>query len=102
MWAWLKSYGKSVALRYRQAPGSDWRLVDESAVVLDQTEGELMRFDEVGTRIWQALEEARTTHEIAEHLSLEFDAPLAVLRRDVARFLKRLERMELVEMVNDD
>ncbi len=88
-----------VDARYRRRPDVRWKKLDGAAAVLDESEGQLVHFSDVGGRIWEELDGRRTVGELAELLSREFEASLPTLRRDVDGFLARLLEMELVEKV---
>jgi hypothetical protein len=83
--------------RYRRGALVRWERVDGGAVILDAIEGELVRFNGVGDRIWQSLDGAMTAADLGRLLSEEYDAAAATLAKDAAAFLARLEKMELVE-----
>ena len=83
--------------KYRRAPRAAWRRIEDSVVVLDDVEGELIRFNGVGDRIWEELDGKRSVSELARLLGAEFDAPAGVLEKDISAFLRRLVKMELVE-----
>ena len=82
---------------YRRNPRIQWREVDGSPVLLDDVEGELIHFSDVGAVLWRELDGQKTIADLARALGREFDAPEAVLENDARGFLKKLERMELVE-----
>lgn len=83
--------------KYRRSPRASWRRIDDSIVVLDDVEGELIRFNDVGDRIWEELDGRRSVSDLVKLLGAEFDAPAGVLEKDIAGFLRRLAEMELVE-----
>lgn len=83
--------------KYRRSPRASWKRIEDSVVVLDDVEGELIRFNGVGDRIWEELDGRRSVSDLAKLLGAEFDAPAGVLEKDIASFLRRLADMELVE-----
>lgn len=83
--------------RFRRSPRVSWRRIDDSVVVLDQVEGELIRFNGVGDRVWEELDGRRSVCELSALICAEFDAKPADVEKDVAAFLRRLADMELVE-----
>ena len=74
-----------------------WRLIEEEAILLDLDEGEVLRFNPVGSEIWNAIDGTRTVAEIVAHICRTFEVSHRTARRDAHRFLKQLLRHELVE-----
>ena len=74
-----------------------WRLIEGEAILLDGVEGELIRLNQVGAEIWNAIDGTRTAQEIVDRICATFDVSQRQARRDVHRFLKHLLRHELVE-----
>ncbi len=74
-----------------------WRLIEGEAILLDGVEGELIRLNQVGAEIWDAIDGMRTVQEIVDRICGAFDVSERKARRDVHRFLKRLLRHDLVE-----
>jgi len=65
-------------------------------VLLDLDTGEYYNLDEVGTRIWELCDGARTVSEIARLISEEFEASGEGVERDVVKFLEELVQDKLV------
>ena len=65
-------------------------------VLLDLDTGEYYNLDEVGTRIWELCDGARTVSEIALRISEEFEASGETVERDVVKFLEELVQDKLV------
>ena len=65
-------------------------------VLLDLDTGEYYNLDEVGTRIWELCDGARTVADIARHIGEEFDASSQAVERDVLIFLEELAQDKLV------
>jgi len=74
-----------------------WRLIEEEAVLLDLEEGEVLRLNQVGAEIWNAIDGTRTVEEIVSHICRTFEVSHRTASRDVRRFLKQLLRHELVQ-----
>ena len=74
-----------------------WRLIEEEAILLDLDEGEVLRLNPVGAKIWNAIDGRRTVEEIVAHIRRTFEVSHWTARRDVHRFLKQLLRHALVE-----
>jgi hypothetical protein len=76
-----------------------WRLIEGQALLLDSEEGELIRLNEVGSEIWQAIDGRQTIADITQHIAAGFDVSERRAQKDVQRFVRLLLRQELVEEV---
>ena len=85
------------ASSFRRQPSLKWEIIEGRVALLDELEGELIRFNELGSRIWQELDGKRTLDQIILLLSTEFDVAMERLRRDAIRFVERLKQMEFIE-----
>ena len=74
-----------------------WRLVEGEVVLIDTDEGELVRFNEIGSQIWQAIDGRSTVAQIVDHICESFDVGRRRARKDVTRFLRQLQRQELIQ-----
>ncbi|MFW6012319.1 MAG: PqqD family protein [bacterium] len=83
------------AVRIRE--GVDSALVDGQVILLEPTDGRYLSLDEVGTRIWELIQEDGRIESILNTLQEEFDVTEERLQRDVQRFLSRCEELRLVE-----
>jgi len=79
-----------------RAGGIRWRLVEREVVLIDPDEGELVRFNEIGSQIWQAIDGQRTVAQIVDHVCDTFEVRRRKAQRDVIRFLRQLQRQELI------
>jgi hypothetical protein len=69
-----------------------WRVVDGRAVLLDLLSGEYVVFDQIATSMWKLLLTVPTEQRVAV-LQEQFDAPTALLKKDISAFTKTcLER----------
>jgi hypothetical protein len=82
----------------RVRPARDVLSAGEGGIVvlLDLQREVYLGLDEVGTVIWQEVEDGSDRMAIVERLRCEFDAPDDVLRADADRFLEELETRGLV------
>jgi hypothetical protein len=69
---------------------------DGVAVLLDLRREVYLGLDEVGTTIWQEVEQGTPDDEIVERVCAQYDAPRDVIARDAAVFMNSLERQGLV------
>lgn len=56
----------------------------------------LFAINEVGAAIWELLPECDTEDQIVSKLEKEYDAPVELLKNDVAEFLKKLKSLDLI------
>lgn len=67
-----------------------WQQVDDEVVVLDAAAGEYRGLNDVGSRMWIALEESPDVAAAYEQLCDLYEVDLDTLRRDLASFIERL------------
>ncbi len=87
-----------LACEAKISPEVLFRELAGEAVLLDLKSQRYFGLDEVGTRIWQLLDERRQTGGLLEALLDEFDVEEARLRRDLRAFLHRLTDAGLIEL----
>ena len=74
-----------------------WSEVGSEVVILDQSARELLRLNPVAGFIWKQLDGQRNVAEIAEALWRHFAIEKPTAERDVAKFLRELMELEIVE-----
>ena len=72
--------------------------VDGEMVLLDMNSESYFGLDEVGTAIWQAIEEKRVLKDVLERLMEVYDVEEKVLKKDLFAFLEKLQESGLVEV----
>jgi coenzyme PQQ biosynthesis protein PqqD len=72
------------------------REVQGALVVLDVHSGRYFALDEVGARIWSLCDGSREVVEVASALATEYDAPAAVIERDVVELVEELRKQSLI------
>lgn len=83
--------------RYKVHPDAFSTETDNQVVILQYTTGTYFTLNEVGTRIWQLLEEGNhSLQEIVTVLSTEYAASEAQLQRDVLTLAEQLKAKELL------
>jgi hypothetical protein len=76
------------------------RLFEERMLVITPQDSTLHRFNEVGTFIWQTLENPKTIEEIISRVSDHFDCDEKdQVDRDVVKFIDKLARKKVVEVI---
>ncbi|MBI5652679.1 MAG: PqqD family protein [Chloroflexi bacterium] len=66
------------------------RVVDGAAVIVTADAGDVMVLNQVGTRIWELIDGARSADHIAQVIAREYAVSDAHARDDVAEFLQKL------------
>jgi hypothetical protein len=74
-------------------------LVDGDTVMFSAKHGAYFGLDEVGTRIWDLLEQPRSLEDVCATLCSEFDVDAATCRRDVSALVEEMRRASLVSDV---
>lgn len=72
------------------------REVQGALVVLDVRGGRYFALDEVGARVWSLCDGTRDVVEIASALATEYDAPAALIERDVIDLVEELRKESLI------
>lgn len=86
-----------MANSYRVAQDIRYRVIDDEAVVIRQTEGDVLVLNDVAARVLQLIGEGLTPAEIGDRVSGEYDAPEAAIRQDVEAFFGELEGLKVIE-----
>jgi hypothetical protein len=74
-----------------------FRTVLDEGVVIQQETAEVLVLNEVGARVLELLDGARTVGDLVTLLGGEFDATGEVLQREVARYLEELLAAGVIE-----
>jgi ornithine carbamoyltransferase len=72
--------------------------VDGEMVLLDMESENYFGLDEVGTAIWQAMQEYETLQEVLNALLEQYDVEAEVLEKDLSDFVDKLLESGLVEV----
>lgn len=72
--------------------------VDGEMVLLDMESENYFGLDEVGTSIWQAMQEDAALEKVFAALMEQYEVPEAVLKSDLVAFVQRLEESGLVKV----
>ena len=70
--------------------GVVWQMVDGQVVLLTLARGRYFRLDEVGSRMWELLDECHEVGVALQRLQAEFEVDAATLRDDLAAFIRTL------------
>ena len=85
---------------FRIAPNVRYRIIDDEAVVVRQSEGDVLVFNQVAARVIELVGEGLSPLQIEERAVDEYDAPEATIREDVGNFLEELENLHVVERIS--
>lgn len=83
--------------RIQRKAGIPWKRLETEAVILDLQSGDYFELDEVGCRIWEALDGEQTLAAHAQSIALEYEADPEEVRSDVMAFVGELFTRGLVE-----
>ena len=72
--------------------------VDGETVLLDMNSENYFGLDEVGTVMWQTLQEKAVLTDVLQHLLEVYDVEEDVLGKDLLHFVEKLEEIGLLEV----
>ncbi len=72
--------------------------VDDEMVLLDMNSENYFGLDEVGTAIWQAMQEKENLKEVFEVLLEQYEVEEDILKNDLITFVEKLEESGLVKV----
>lgn len=72
--------------------------VDGEMVLLDMESENYFGLDEVGTAIWQAMQERESLQEVFEVLMEQYEVEAEVLQNDLSEFVEKLLESGLVKV----
>jgi len=75
--------------------------VDGEMVLLDMNSENYFGLDEVGTSIWQAMQEKEQLQEVFEVLLEQYEVEEKVLKNDLVTFVEKLEESGLIKVVEN-
>jgi len=83
---------------YHRAHRVPWRTVEEKAVLISVENSEVMVLNEVGSYIWDFLNEGKTLSQITEHVSEAFDSDEENIEQEVLSFLDDMKDRGAVDV----
>ncbi len=85
----------SIPIRHPQIAS---RVVEGQEIILYADSGEVTVLNDVGTRVWELIDGARSVDDIIGVIAGEYVVERAIAERDVAEFLQDLARREAIIM----
>lgn len=73
-------------------------VVDGSVVLLDAEQQAFVGFDDIGTRIWEAVAKPIKVADLCTNLLTQYAAERTVIESDTVKFLDQLLQQKLVEV----
>jgi hypothetical protein len=75
-----------------------WQRVEDQVVLLELADGQYFALDEVGSRMWELLQECEDLDAVPRKLEEIYDADEATLRRDLAVLIAKLADADLLRV----
>jgi ornithine carbamoyltransferase len=72
--------------------------VDGEMVLLDMNSENYFGLDEVGTTIWQAMQEKEVLQEVYDAMLEQYEVEPEVLEKDLLDFVRKLDESGLIEI----
>lgn len=72
-----------------------WRIIDGRAILVSLRERKLHLLNEVGTRIWEHIQDEKTVGEIADMVAEEYEVSREDARADVHTFVATLVKEKI-------
>ncbi|MBL7198360.1 MAG: PqqD family protein [Candidatus Omnitrophica bacterium] len=73
-----------------------YRIIDGEAVILNLDDGNYYSLNEVGTKIWEAINRQKSLGKILSLLEEKYQLPEKRLKSDLMRLVKDLKKEELI------
>ena len=82
--------------RVERVPDALFQEMEGETVFLEMASGEYYGIDDVGSRMWQALEDTENVESAVQRLLGEYRVEESVLRRDLAELIEKMRAAGLV------
>jgi hypothetical protein len=82
----------------RRTPTVSWEAVDRDATLLRVSDREVVRVNEVGTRVWELADGTRSLTAIAHELTVEFDVTDERALADAKSFVAELWELGAIDL----
>lgn len=77
------------------------RIIEEQAFIVTPLDSTLHLLNEVGTRIWQLIEEKKNIEEIVSQICEEYEIDRLTAEKDLLEFLQTLEKKNIIEIAEN-
>jgi hypothetical protein len=75
-----------------------WQRVEDQVVLLELSDGEYFALDEIGSHMWELLQDCDDVHALPAQLEQIYEADEATLRRDLASLIEKLVDADLLRV----
>jgi len=89
-----------VTAKVHRTPGLMATPIDNELVILSMQSNSYVSLDQVGRRIWDAIEDPITVQELCAQLASEYSSEAGTINADVMAFLDKLEADGLVQVTS--
>lgn len=89
------------SMRVTNGPDVVFQTVGDEAVLLNMKTSLYLGLNEMGTRMWIALTEAKSIQAAFDSLLVEFDVSAEELRKDLEEFLAKLNENALIKISSE-
>lgn len=72
------------------------QMVDNEMVLLDMNSEHYFGLDEIGTAIWQAMQESENMNQVFARLLEQYDVESDILKKDLMDFVQKLQEDGLI------
>jgi hypothetical protein len=86
----------------RLSPDVVFRELDGEAVILDLASGSYFGLNDVGTRVWQLIDQGSTIERVLDTVAEEYEADRETIVRDVLRLIDELRARGLLVTAGQD
>lgn len=76
--------------------------IDGEVVVMGLIQGKYVGLDDIGSALWRLMEHPQPVRALCERLEQRYAGDPATIAADVVAFLKELQALGLIEIVDDD
>ena len=75
---------------------------DDELILLDKKSGQVHQLNSTATLVWRGLDERLSLEDIAAKLADMFQVELKATRNDVAKIIRQLQELSLLEVDDSD
>ena len=79
----------------KTSPNVAWRKIEDQVVILDLQTSHYYSLNNVGSRIWELLQEGQAEDSVIAAIEAEYEIDGKIARRDFTAFLAQLKRQKI-------